>query len=268
MTKTYVSLTSIPPRFRLLSETLESILDQNYKVSKIFLNIPAKYTNRKFEKFDLPRLPKGVEILRCAVDYGPATKIIPLIDKFKDQDVKIIYCDDDRIYPSNWCQALSDCSDQFPNDCICNFGEKVDELLIRTRAGLSHRKFLNVLTLGYTSHIARKRVRAFKNKDQITDIAKGFGGVLIKPKFFNSSVSTIPKFAIPVDDIWLSGKLAINGVAIRKISKGISCGKTRNDELLPLEKTLFNALDRYKLNLDAIRHLRAEYKIWLDSTGY
>lgn len=104
----YITLTTIPPRF--LSDEFEVILnelvDQTINPAKIFISLPHQYKRsfnydkNKFEdkikqitdKYNL------VEILRTN-DYGPATKLLGLLESktLNDNDL-IIVLDDDVAY--------------------------------------------------------------------------------------------------------------------------------------------------------------------------
>ena len=95
----YVSLTTIPRRVKNLSKSVESLLKQTRKPDKIFINIPTKY--RRFEEIiendHIPRFDDlTVEITRCE-DFGPGTKLLGSLGKFK-KDSLVVLADDDHIY--------------------------------------------------------------------------------------------------------------------------------------------------------------------------
>ena len=95
----YVSLTTIPNRIKNLSKSIDSLLNQTHKPDKIFINIPFKYKRFKetIEKEQIPKFSsKTVEIFRCE-DYGPGTKLLGSLEKFKKNSL-IILADDDHIY--------------------------------------------------------------------------------------------------------------------------------------------------------------------------
>ena len=78
---TDISLTSIPPRFSRLGETLESLLHQTVEIKNIWLTIPKSY--KRFPNWNgvLPKVPKGIKINRINEDLGPASIIIPILKK-------------------------------------------------------------------------------------------------------------------------------------------------------------------------------------------
>ena len=95
----YVSLTTIPSRIKNLNKSVESLLKQKCKPNKIFINIPNKY-KRFSEIIAKDHIPKFgdpiVEITRCE-DFGPGTKLLGSLGKFKENSL-VILADDDHIY--------------------------------------------------------------------------------------------------------------------------------------------------------------------------
>ena len=95
----YVSLTTIPSRVKNLNRSVESLLKQICKPDKIFINIPTKYKRFKeiIEKEHIPKFSDPiVEITRCE-DFGPGTKLLGSLNKFKENSL-IILADDDHVY--------------------------------------------------------------------------------------------------------------------------------------------------------------------------
>ena len=107
----YISLTTIPPRF--LSDEFEllliNLINQSIKPTKIFVSLPIKYMrnflydrNKVEEKIKyITKKYNLIEFLRPK-DYGPATKLLGLIElkKLNDDDI-IIVLDDDIHYSNN-----------------------------------------------------------------------------------------------------------------------------------------------------------------------
>ncbi len=95
----YISLSTIPQRLKNLNESVQSLLKQTRKPDKIFINIPLKY-KRFPETIKDSQIPKfntsEVEITRCE-DYGPGTKLLGSLNKFKKNSL-VILADDDHTY--------------------------------------------------------------------------------------------------------------------------------------------------------------------------
>ncbi len=95
----YVSLTTIPKRLKNINKSIESLLMQTLKPDKIFINIPNKYKRfeQNIEKSEIPNFKDSrIEVNRCE-DFGPGTKLLGSLNKFKN-DSLIVLADDDHIY--------------------------------------------------------------------------------------------------------------------------------------------------------------------------
>ena len=106
MSRYVVSLSSVPPRFRDLEPGLRSLLNQTIPPEQVIL-----YLNRHYSRFPdwdgtLPEVPEGVEVRMVDEDYGPATKLLPALEDFAEEDVEILFCDDDQIYPPYLAEEL------------------------------------------------------------------------------------------------------------------------------------------------------------------
>jgi hypothetical protein len=257
-----ISLTTIPPRIAQIGPTLDSLLNQNAPIAAVILWVPKHYRRRDFGPIDLPQLPAGVELRRCTVDYGPATKILPAIKAFATQDLRILYCDDDRIYHCDWAGKLLKESERYQNDCIVEAGEKVEVTALRAFANTPRFRLLSTASLGIYSHFHRKKIRFLDPGHGPVDIAKGYGGVLVRPAFLPETAFEIPDLLWTVDDIWLSGQMALNGITIRKVSKRGQSTKTRLAEVAALVDFVDEGRGRDAANLACIRYFQENFGIW------
>ena len=218
MTPTIVTLSSIPPRFSDLGETLDSLLNQSLPVQEIRLYIPEHY--RRFPDWDgtLPQVPEGVTIHRCAEDLGPATKILPAVRALNGQDVDILLCDDDKIYDRNWHRRFKELARKKPDTCIVEVGETFPDIAEthrppdrlprgrrRASKGIGYR-LKRLLSLG------RHKPHFFVQSGYVDQIS-GYAGVLLRPDWFDEAVFDIPDILWTVDDPWLSGHLERRGIA-------------------------------------------------------
>jgi hypothetical protein len=263
MTRNIISLTTIPPRMDGLGPTLASLLGQDAPIDRVILWIPERYRRSEFRDFALPSLPAGVEIGRCEHDYGPATKILPAVRAFAGQDVRILYCDDDRIYHRDWAAHLLSESDRFPADCLCEAGERIEVTALRAFSQSLRYRILAKLSLGIYGHFHRRRIRGFDPGHGPVDIAKGYGGVLVRPEFIPESAFDIPDRLWTVDDVWLSGQMALNGVTIRKVARREHSTKREVAEIAALIDFVHDGDGRDASNLACIRHFQEAHGIWL-----
>lgn len=264
MSPTIVSLTTIPSRIDQIFPTLESLLRQTAKIDRIVLNIPRRY--RRGGSIDLSKhaLPDGVEVNPSDEDYGPATKILPTLTMLAREgtdEARIIYCDDDRIYLSEWAEHLLASSDKHPGDCIAYQGRYGSSYIANSKAGHGRKRFLKT---AYYVNKLKKIKRTLSPSRYLVDVAEGFGGVLVRPSFFDASVFTIPDIIWTVDDIWLSGHMVKNGIKIRNLKKDKR--QHRAADWRP-DETLLNSSEagygRDAANELAIRYFQDRHKIWL-----
>ena len=192
-----VSLTTLPHRINALDVVLKSILLQSVAVKEIRLNLPL-YSQRDQTEYDIPafiRFSEAVSIVRTERDWGPATKFIPtLLSSLEDQPV--VFIDDDVIYPRHFIESYLYYSERLPDAALATRGWDVPRSLKWADSG-------TLFGMQLTS-------------PQSVDVVTGCGSVLVKPRFFDkqklTDYETAPKAAFFVDDIWVSGQLALNKV--------------------------------------------------------
>lgn len=227
--KTVVSLSTIPPRFDKLAPTLLALLKQSLPADEIHLYIPKTYKRFPEHVFSVPSVPEGISVKVVDEDFGPATKVLPCAQAHWGTDTRIIYCDDDRLPPSNWLAAFASASDRRPDDVIVASGDSGDKygfdgaitekrplVIGKSRRDLRYyaarfrQKILEIATLSKRPKPARYPFR----QSGYLDFAHGLGGVSIKPEFLAKEDFEIPKVVWAVDDIWLSGAYERKGIGI------------------------------------------------------
>lgn len=215
-----ISLTSIPPRFSRLGPVLAALLAQRPAPAHIFLALPAQYT-RFPGPVTPPPLPDGVTLLRSDTDLGPATKALPAARALAGTDLRLIYCDDDWLYAPGWAAQLLTTGD--------------------------------AATTGQAWDIAR-----LGRTGTGTDIAQGFAGVCIRPAWLAEMDMDPPPEAVAVDDIWLSGQLARQGIPLRTRPSARQHMHPAYDDAHALQDTTA----RDTANRAAAARLHALYGIW------
>jgi hypothetical protein len=98
------TITTTPTRITLISNVLNSIIDQSFQFKKICLNVP-NFEFKTNQSIILPpsiyALFPNISVLRCN-DYGPITSIIPIIKNHNiNEDIWITLFHDDIFYESN-----------------------------------------------------------------------------------------------------------------------------------------------------------------------
>lgn len=97
-----VSLTTIPPRFKVIAETLDSLIRQSAIIESINLYLPRRYRRFSYERNAVQTMLAERRVCFTEIDYGPATKILPAVQDYRDQDVMLLFCDDDKLYDLDW----------------------------------------------------------------------------------------------------------------------------------------------------------------------
>ncbi|MFY0636080.1 MAG: glycosyltransferase family 2 protein [Vannielia sp.] len=274
---TVISLTTIPSRFGMIGPTLESLVAQKADIESIRLYIPHKY--RRFADYDgsLPTVPKGVEIHRSDIDYGPASKVLHCVEDLRGTDSRIILCDDDRDYPSDWAQTLIEVSDAHPGCAVCCMGwplEKWDysrtdrpqptpEVRPKGTDWDYRKKRLRQQIKARTLFAVRHKPprRHYKTSGYV-DIFGGVGGVLVRPEWFDEAAFDIPPVVWTVDDVWLSGQLARQGVPIWLHADMFLAQSTEADLTDALFRAEIEGHRREEANRAAIEHMQKTYQIW------
>lgn len=277
-----ISLSSIPPRFDKIGQTLESLLDQSVKADEIRLYIPKTYD--RFPDYDghLPEVPEGVTIYQPNEDYGPASKALHCIkDTTLDPDTKIMFCDDDEIYDHNWVANFVEHSEEYPDCALCGSALLLDDYngIVRKytpdelpRAKLFPKKlgglyriylFFRILRQqGLQKALKTKLSRPLFRKSGYEDIFEGFAGVMVKPRFFTDEVFDIPEIGRFQDDIWLSANVTANGFKIRVVSKQLRPTFSEAEARNPLKHATFDGNDRFDINDKLIAYCQNKFGIW------
>ena len=194
------SLSTLPDRIDNLEPTIRCLLEQTRPPDEIVIAVP-NFSTRQQTPYVIPEYLgqfARVRILRCATDWGPATKFIAVVQEELAAgrgDTLIFVVDDDRTYPRDALETYLNYHDQLPDAALCFRGAAI--LRKPNRYGLR-------ITFG-------SEIRAPKRIPVIT----GCGSYFIQPRFFDSSLwdySAAPPGAFYMDDIWISGWLDRRGV--------------------------------------------------------
>jgi len=295
ITRTIISLSTIPPRFYLVGKALQRLLDQSVAPDRIELWIPRFYRRFPDVAFCLPPVPDGVTIEVTDNDLGPATKVLPCARKHRGTDARIVYCDDDRHYGRDWLKTLLAAAAEHPKAAIAAWGMDLPgptkRQWIRRDIGPDaprprvkrdpklRRGGLQNLHRNLPYWVWREGVRALlklKIWDEpprkklvaggYADIAEGFSGVLVKPEMFDDAAFAIPPVLWAVDDIWLSGCLAVKGIPIWIEKVVVKGGQEKNATgsggIATLTHATIDGHSRAEANRAAIQHFRDTHGIW------
>lgn len=112
-----VSLTSYPPRFPVLPNTLRCLLSQKVAADHVVLWIAASDRPELTPEI-LALQSRGLQIRFCE-DIGPYKKLIPSLECY--QNAFIVTADDDLFYPADWLGSLVNAYDPVaPREVLCH----------------------------------------------------------------------------------------------------------------------------------------------------
>lgn len=275
-----ISLTTIPPRFGLIGATLASLLAQKARPESIRLYVPRHY--RRFGSYDgaLPEVPEGVTIVRVDEDLGPATKVLPAARDLRGQAVDILYCDDDHHYLPDWSSRLLAGRKAHPDCAVAACGRSIASLGLPDFAPKPQPQAVRApyitQQLGYQlrrlwSEWPRKgkpaptlapTFRAITRSGYV-DFAEGFCGVALRGDFLDDAAFDIPPVLWSVDDIWLSGMLARQGVKIWGEAWSNRCRRVvPASDTQPLYTANIEGAGRAEANRACAIYMQRTYGIW------
>jgi hypothetical protein len=272
---TLITLSSIPPRFGLIGPTLEALAAQS-GVDGVELYLPQSY--RRFPDWDgtLPKVPKGVTIHRCELDYGPATKVLCAVKRHRGENLRLLFCDDDRDYRPGWAKGLLDEADRYPDRAVALAGWDIAGLTTRDAFGdPRHERRSRTWDMAYRlarlkqllsgqgkANLSQKPPRRIIAQAGYADVFEGYGGVVLRPDFIDDATFDIPPEAFHVDDVWLSGALARQGIGIWLAADLPEPKTTEADRHDALYRHRVAEKGRVELDAEAVQLLRTRFGIW------
>lgn len=198
--KVVVCLSTIPSRMEGLPYAIRQIQAQTFQPNQIYLYLP-KWSKREKREYPLP--PEfhydRLKIIRCE-DYGPITKLYPVLEREKDPETIIITLDDDIEYPNDTIEKLVFYCQLQPDAAIGGTGFTI---------GPWYNPYIKVF---------------HPNKLVQTNIIEGFNACAYRRKFFDSDLidyKDAPEEAFYHDDVWISGYLSLRGIP-RLVCPGIN----------------------------------------------
>lgn len=262
-----LSLTTIPGRVKYLEHVLRSIERQTVKPHRIELNLPLEYNKRPFRAAERSAIPSDFDVFECT-DVGPATKVLPTLKRYTGTEQKIVYCDDDRNFQKDWLKRLSDYSERNPGSAIADECHTIKAIEYRYNHPKKDMKYR--LKRGLSLGLYDPRG---KNLGSCCNVALGYGGVLVKPSFFNKQAQNVPDIVWSVDDIWLSANILATGADIKwtnrkewQRTRSLRVGSVdvgRQADALSVSS--FDGYNRVMADHYAVNYCKKHLGVWLGS---
>lgn len=190
-TRVVVSLSTVPSRLPYLQRAIDHLLNQTYPVDQIYLHLP-NWSKRERRPYPLPQLRPDprLRVVRCQ-DYGPITKLYPVLQEEQDPHTLIITVDDDIQYVPERIETLVRWAERFPDSAIGGTGFIVGPWW--WFYGTVHRP----------------------ETPTPVSVLEGFSGCAYRRGFFSEDLidyTGAPDGAFYNDDVWISGHLAQKGI--------------------------------------------------------
>lgn len=277
-----ISLSSIPPRFPYLGEVFASLLQQSAQIAEIRLYVPRAY--KRFPDWDgtPPEVPAPVRLIRVDEDFGPATKILHAARDLHGTGQPILFCDDDRVYRRSWAEGLLQAHAAKPDCCIAVSGWHMHKILKRPEPfalpgpRASFDMPVRDALFRYGTQLWRWQRRLLKTglrpplQTNVAvaghvEILRGYAGVLVLPEFFDAPCFDIPEDIWMVDDIWISGHMARQGIPVWVLEGQKICALAQSEEIEALHASVFGGANRQASNRRAAQYFQETYGVWTDA---
>lgn len=270
--KIVLTMTSIPPRFSNLTRKFKAIEKQTVRPDFVELNIPETYRRFPGEVPALPNLPDWVSVKRCKKDYGPATKLLPAVERWRDTDADLLLCDDDRVPDRRWVERFVRTRQERPDDIIATRGWNISERFSIERDSLDLPRASLAPDRGRTKSYRWQRAlslglyhpeRRVYESAGYSDVFEGFLGALVPSKAIPKTAFDIPEVIWTVDDVWLSGMAFLNGtkVWVHDLPRQVH-SNGRVDRLAALTDFVEQGHERESADRMAVDYLRREHNVW------
>ena len=123
-----ITLTTIPSRLESTSDLgfkscLNSLLEQDWENYQVWINIPLVHSYSGKEYYIPDWLENLVEVddklkIYRTEDLGPATKLIPTVERISDPDQIIIVVDDDLVYHEDMIKEQVNNQNKWPESIV------------------------------------------------------------------------------------------------------------------------------------------------------
>ena len=206
-----MTLTTIPSRISRIRPVIESLEAQTRPPARIYVCI-CEWCLRENAGYEVPDWlgrDELVQVVVAAKDYGPATKLIGMLDQEPDPSTRIVIVDDDWAYEPNMVEALEERFEESGNAAIGSSGARLP------------RRWTEMVARIGPEIEAKPQLRhqlvfiAEAPEDLHVDILQfGFGAIVLRG-WFDDDLRDLVKPLEPLffaDDVLFSGYLESRGV--------------------------------------------------------
>jgi hypothetical protein len=206
-----VTLATIPSRISKIGPVIDSVKAQTRRPDRIYVCI-CEFCLWEQLPYDVPdwlRQDASVQVIVSTKDYGPANKLIGMLDKEPDPNTRIVIVDDDWAYSPDMLEGLERRFEEFGCAAIGSSGARLTRHWSQMEARIG-------------SEIeAKPQLRhqlifvAESPKDAAVDILQyGFGAIVLRG-WFDNDIRDLLEPLEPLffaDDVLFSGYLESKGI--------------------------------------------------------
>lgn len=267
-----VTFTTIPPRLPLLGPALAAFAAQTLRPAAVELYLPKAWRRFPGERPTLPPLPDWLTVVEVDHDLGPATKVLPALDRHRGRAVDILFCDDDTLHDPNWTARFAAQRAERPDDVLCEFGLDLADLChdpaLTPQDRPAPRARINPVTRDDLAESRRIMAKGgagipFLRAPGYVDVFFGVRGTMLRPGWLDPRASHLPDIIWTVDDVWLSGMAALAGRHIW--AGGAACwtqGRGPARRVHDLMRHRERGVGRAAANRLCVDYLRNRYGVW------
>jgi hypothetical protein len=250
-------------------------VQQRGPIDEIRLYIPKRY--RRFPDYDgsVPLVPSGITVVRTDEDIGPASKVLFAAKDLRGKSAQILFCDDDKVFAPDWSSQLFAAQAERPSECVALIGKELPRDIAAPSAflpralrrskfdlGLRVRRLQHKLASAVLGIKKPKPMHSLVVRGGYTDILQGLGGVVVRPEFFDDLAYDIPDVIWAVDDVWLSGMLALKGIPIWLPADIEEPMTTDAHNFASLYLATIEGAGRDEANQRCVEYMQRQFKIW------
>jgi hypothetical protein len=206
-----VTLATIPSRISKIGPVIDSIKAQTRRPDRIYVCICefCLWEQSAYVVPDWLRQDESVEVLVSTEDYGPANKLIGMLDKEPGPSTRIMIVDDDWAYLPDMLEVFERRFEEYGHAAIGSSGARLPRYWSEMEARIGPEIEAKPQLRHQLVFVAESP------KDVVVDILQGGFGIMVLRGWFDNDIRGLVKPLEPLffaDDVLFSGYLERKGI--------------------------------------------------------
>jgi hypothetical protein len=241
-----VSMTTIPSRMGKMKPMIDSIRNQTRKPDWFVLWLPEK-CEKEGTGYTIPdwlREDTRPTVMACSRDWGPVTKIIPLLSMAWAPDTLLVTVDDDVVYDSHLIEELEKASEsgKFPDSALGFVGVRIPK----------------------GQYIHAEFVKKWESDGMTVDLIGGYRGVAYRRDILDETLeqdaeALLEEGPFVIDDHLVSWNLTRRSKKLVVVSTMYGTPQRMNFRFLGLGNGIYDEGDNRSMVNDSMRRIRKLY---------